>query len=42
MDFIVNTIINDYNNYYLVDKYYYDGYWLDDVWYSHTINDFRS
>ena len=41
MDFIVNTIINDYNNYYLVDKYYYDGYWLDDIWYSHTINDFR-
>jgi hypothetical protein len=40
VDFIINIIIDDYNNYYLVDEYYYDGYWLDEMWYSNKANDY--
>jgi len=40
VDFIINIIIDDYNNYYLVDEYYYDGYWLDEIWYSNKANDY--
>ena len=29
---ILNNIINDYNTYYLDDKYYYNGYWYDGGW----------
>jgi len=29
-EYFINTIINNYNNYYLNDKYYYDGYWYRD------------
>jgi hypothetical protein len=40
IDFIINIIIDDYNNYYLVDEYYYDGYWFDEMWYSNKANDY--
>jgi hypothetical protein len=40
VDFIINIIIDDYNNYYLVDEYYYDGYWFDEMWYSNKANDY--
>ena len=34
-DVILNIIINDYNNYYLNDKYYYNGEgWYDEEWYD--------
>lgn len=31
-DFIIKTMIDDYNNYYLNDEYYYGGYWYDETW----------
>ena len=40
VDFIINIIIDDYNNYYLVDEYYNDGYWFDEMWYSNKANDY--
>lgn len=40
VDFIINIIIDDYNNYYLVDEYYNDGYWFDEIWYSNKANDY--
>jgi len=40
IDFIINIIIDDYNNYYLVDEYYNDGYWFDEMWYSNKANDY--
>lgn len=39
VDFIINIIIDDYNNYYLVDEYYNDGYWFDEMLYSNKAND---
>jgi len=27
---IIKMIIDDYNNYYLNDEYYYGGYWYDE------------
>lgn len=40
VDFIINIIIDDYNNYYLVDEYYNDVYWFDEMWYSNKANDY--
>lgn len=40
LDFIINIIIDDYNNYYLVDEYYNDGYWFDEILYSNKANDY--
>ena len=31
-EMIINMIINDYNNYYLNDEFYYCGYWYDGEW----------
>jgi hypothetical protein len=31
---ILNSIINDYNHFYLNDNYYYNGYWDDGKWYE--------
>jgi hypothetical protein len=31
---ILNSIIHDYNNFYLNDDYYYNGYWDDGNWYE--------
>jgi len=32
---ILGAIINDYNNYYLNDEYYYGGYWYDEEWHKY-------
>jgi len=32
-DFLIDKIINDYNNFYLVDKFY-NGYWYDENCYT--------
>ena len=31
-DYFIGIIINNYNNYYLDDKYYYNGYWYKNYW----------
>lgn len=31
--YFINIIINNYNNYYLNDKYYYKGYWYENKWF---------
>ena len=31
---LIHGIINDYNNFYLNDDYYYNGYWCNEEWYS--------
>ena len=31
-EYFITIIINNYNNYYLDDNYYYNGYWLENDW----------
>lgn len=31
-NFIIEMIIDDYNEFYLNDEYYYGGYWYDERW----------
>ena len=31
-DYFIDLIINNYNNYYLDDEYYYNGYWNKEFW----------
>ena len=32
LKYFINIIINNYNNYYLNDKYYDNGYWYENAW----------
>ena len=40
LDELINVFINDYNNYYLNDKYYY-SFWYDSICYIDYNNDIR-
>ena len=33
-DFILDKIVHDYNDFFLNDEFYYDGYWHDEEWIS--------
>ena len=33
---IIDMIMEDYNTYYLDDKFYYNGYWEDECWHTDT------